>query len=127
MALYSSDFDTRTFVFAGCQYVDTAEEGWQDTTIEFTMSLIRNPNSTRTSGAIEVIVAKDAAFTKQITSTSSLTLAGTKLAVAALTDIAIDVNDNFPLQQVVQENIQEMEVKFTTVTTIPGTDVKSSY
>lgn len=125
LVLESRDFATRTFVFAGCKHINTAEEGWQATTIDFTMSLVRNPNSTRTSGPIEVIIAKDAAFTKQITSTSSLTLAGTKLAVAALTNIAIDVNDGFPLQQVVQENIQEMEIKFDTVTTIPGTNIKS--
>ena len=62
------------------------------------MSAVRNPNSTRTSGAIEVTIAADEAFEKQIASTKELTLAGTALRTAELTDIAISVNANFANQ-----------------------------
>lgn len=54
---------------------------------------IRNPNSTRTSGGIEVTIAADAAFAKRIASTTTLTLPGTALDVGALTDIELSVTD----------------------------------
>ena len=87
---------------------------------------IRNPNSTRTSGGIEVTIAADAAFAKRIASTTTLTLPGTALDVGALTDIELSVADAGN-QRVVQESIGEMEVKFTTTTTIPGSDAKAGY
>lgn len=127
LKLHTNDFKTSTFVFQGCQFEDFREDTWQATSVAFEMSLVRNPNSTRTSGGIEVVVAKDAEFKKKITSTSTLTLAGSRLAVAQLTDLALEVNDGFPLQQVVQEPVVEMQVFFKTVTTIPGTEIKSTY
>jgi hypothetical protein len=92
LALLTKDFDTRTFVFAGCLYVDAGERTFLDTSIDFTMGVIRNPNSTRTSGDIQVIVAKDENFEQQIMATTTLTLAGTKLAVAAVNDVDLTVD-----------------------------------
>ena len=65
--LLTSDFEARTFVFEGCRNIDRDETDWPDFTFEFGMEQIRNPNSTRTSGAIQVIVATDEAFTKKVT------------------------------------------------------------
>lgn len=65
--LLTKDFDTRTFVFEGCRNIDRDETDWPDFTFELSMETIRNPNSTRTSGAIQVIVAKDEAFTTLVT------------------------------------------------------------
>jgi hypothetical protein len=82
--LLSSNFDTNVFVFQGCTD-ESFESLFEASTIYLIMGTVNNPYSKRTSGPISVEIATDDAFTSIVSSTSSLVLLESELAVNAVT------------------------------------------
>lgn len=95
-----------------------------------TVGSVKSPYAQMRSGAITVELATDysssdaSVFQKNtVASIADLHLEAAELAVGSVSSLAVSVDDdlaNAASQRVVQENIEKMELAFTTTSTIPG-------
>jgi hypothetical protein len=117
----ATDFAASKFVFQGCTRQGD-EPSYQPSTVAVELGSITNPYSKRTTGAITIEIATDDAFTSVVAKTTALTVDASKLTVNAISALAVDVPASPASQRVVQENVEEMALEFTTTSVIPGTD-----